>query len=249
MKDDSTPSSVVFPELVPPETTTFIRPRTHAERNASIRGPRLPFATSSSGRRGTAENLRTVTHGPRSERGGTIAWTRLPSGSRASAHGDDSSTRTPRGPTMRSIRCRTDSSPSNSPPGTLSSRPFRSTYTSSGPLTMTSVTSGSRNSGSIGPNPTTSSETSLTTRVSSRCGRMWPAPRRIASACSRTASRRSARDIRSRPSASMRSSNSPCRSRRTSTKRCATGIPPRSPRTEHADPITHASHGEARGRG
>jgi len=34
-------------------------------------------------------------------------WTREPSGSRASAHGDDPSTRSPNGPTMRSIRWRT----------------------------------------------------------------------------------------------------------------------------------------------
>ena len=43
---------------------------------------------------------------------------------------------------MRSIRCRMGSSPSNNPSCTLSIRPPRSTYTSSGPLTMTSVTSG-----------------------------------------------------------------------------------------------------------
>ena len=124
---------------------------------------------------GTGENLRMVSAGPRSERGGTIAWTREPSGSRASAQGDDSSTRRPNGPTMRSIRCRTDSSPSNSPSGALSMRPPRSTYTSSDPLTMTSVTSGSLSRNSIGPNPTTSSETSLTMRVSSRCGRIGAA--------------------------------------------------------------------------
>ena len=103
-----------------------------------------------------------------------IAWTREPSGSRASAQGDDSSTRRPNGPTMRSIRCRTDSSPSNSPSGALSIRPSRSTYTSSGPFTMTSVTLGSFSRNSMDPNPTTSSATSLTTRVSSRWGRMAP---------------------------------------------------------------------------
>ena len=72
---------------------------------------------------------------------------------------------------MRSIRCRTASSPSNRPSGALSMRPPRSTYTSSGPLTMTSVTSGSCSRNSIGPNPTTSSDTSLTMRVSSRWGK------------------------------------------------------------------------------
>ena len=41
------------------------------------------------------------------------------------------------------IRCRTASSPSNGPSGALSIRPSRSTYTSSGPLTTSSVMRGS----------------------------------------------------------------------------------------------------------
>jgi protein-export membrane protein SecD len=60
----------------------------------------------------------------RAKRGGTIACTRLPSDSRASTHGDDPSTRRPSGATMRSITCRTDSSPSNSRSSTLSIRRF-----------------------------------------------------------------------------------------------------------------------------
>ena len=151
-----------------------------------MRGPIAPLATRSPALSGTRENLRIVSAGPRSERGGTIAWTLEPFGSRASAQGDDSSTRRPKGPTMRSIRCKTASSPSNRPSGALSMRPPRSTYTSSGPLTMTSVTSGSCSRNSIGPNPTTSSETSFTMRVSSRCGRIAPLARSSASASSRT---------------------------------------------------------------
>ena len=170
-----------------------------------MRGPMLPPATRSSAVIGTGENLRMVSTGPRSERGGMIAWTLLPSGSRASAQGDDSSTRRPSGPTMRSIRCRTASSPSNRPSGALSIRPSRSTYTSSGPLTMTSVTLGSFNRNSIGPNPTTSSETSLTMRVNSRCGRIAPLARRSESASSRTRSRRSVRGAVASPRASTRS--------------------------------------------
>jgi len=87
---------------------------------------------------------------------------------------------------MRSITCRTASSPSNRPSGTLSIRPFRSTYTSSAPFTITSVTSGSFSRNSMGPSPTTASETSFTTRVSALRGRMCPSSRRIASASSRT---------------------------------------------------------------
>ena len=45
-----------------------------------MRGPTLPFATRSSGRIGTGENFLIVSTGPRSERGGMIAWTREPSG-------------------------------------------------------------------------------------------------------------------------------------------------------------------------
>ena len=164
-----------------------------------MRGPALPPATRSSARIGTGENFRMVSVGPRSERGGMIAWTREPSGSRASAQGDDSSTRRPKGPTIRSIRCRTDSSPSNSPSGALSIRPSRSTYTSSGPFTMTSVTSGAFSRNSMGPNPTTSSETSLTTSVSWRCGRMAPLARSSDSASSRTRTRRSVRGTEREP--------------------------------------------------
>jgi hypothetical protein len=76
--------------------------------------------------KGTGENLRMFNVGPQSERGGMIACTRLPSDSRASTQGDDSSTRRPSGATILSITCRTASSPSNRPSVTFSSRPQRS---------------------------------------------------------------------------------------------------------------------------
>ena len=82
------PSSVVLPLPAPPLITMLARPRTHDSRKRIARGP-IEFVRSSvSGVSGTAENLRIVSVGPRSERGGTIAWTREPSGSRASTHGD-----------------------------------------------------------------------------------------------------------------------------------------------------------------
>ena len=124
---DRTPSRVVLPELVPPETTTLALPRTHAARNSSMRRPSVFPASKSSGVKGTGENLRMFKVGPQSERGGMIACTRLPSDSRASTQGDDSSTRRPSGATILSITCRTASSPSNRPSVTFSSRPFRST--------------------------------------------------------------------------------------------------------------------------
>ena len=213
----------------------FIRARTHAARNSSMRGPMLPSRTRSRGASGTCENLRIVSTGPRSERGGMIAWTLLPSGSRASAHGDDSSTRRPKGPTMRSIRWTTASSPSNRPSPALSIRPFRSTYTSSGPFTMTSVTSGSFSRNSMGPNPTTSSETSFTTRARSRWGRMWPCgsqdrERLLAHAHTALGARRAAR-----PRASTRCSSRSRRSRRTCASASA-GIPAPPPRALRTTP-------------
>jgi hypothetical protein len=39
MKPERTPRRVVFPDPVPPDTITFARPRTHAERNRIILGP------------------------------------------------------------------------------------------------------------------------------------------------------------------------------------------------------------------
>ena len=92
-----------------------------------MRGPIVPRASRSPGPRGIDENFRTFRTGPQSERGGTIACTREPSGSRASTQGDVASTRRPRGATMRSITWRTASSPSNRRSATLSIRPFRST--------------------------------------------------------------------------------------------------------------------------
>ena len=192
-----------------------------------------------------------VSAGPRSERGGTIAWTREPSGSRASTHGDESSTRRPKGPTMRSIRCRTDSSPSNSRSGTLSIRPSRSTNTSSDPFTITSVTEGSFNRNSIGPNPTTSSETSFTIRASSRCGRIAPCSRSSSSASSRTRIRRSVRGVDARPRASTRWRSWSRSSRRTSANLSLLTTPPAPAPPVQAtarEPVERTAEAAARGK-
>ena len=42
MNADRMPSIVVLPVPAPPDTIMFARPRTHAARNRSIRGPRHP---------------------------------------------------------------------------------------------------------------------------------------------------------------------------------------------------------------
>jgi hypothetical protein len=79
---------VVFPLPAPPLTIMLARPRTLESRKRIPRGPIDPSATNPAGVIGAGENFRIVMVGPRSERGGTIAWTREPSGSRASTHGD-----------------------------------------------------------------------------------------------------------------------------------------------------------------
>ncbi len=96
--------------------------------------------------------------GPESDSGGITTFTREPSASRASQSGDASSTRRPSGARIRSIACISSASESKRTP-VRSSRPRRSTYTSSGPFTITSSTAGSDSSGSSGPSPVASSST------------------------------------------------------------------------------------------
>ena len=81
-----------------------------------------------------------------------------------------------------------------------------------------SVTSGSLSRNSIGPIPTTASETAFTTSASAFCGSMWPCSRSSDSASSRTRNRRSARGIASSCRASTRPISRSCRLRRTSTR-------------------------------
>ena len=100
---DSTFSSVVLPEPVPPEITMSNRPRMHAARKLATCGVRVPKLIRSSAVYGSAENLRTVSAAPSMAIGGTTALTRLPSGSRASTIGLASSTRRPIRETIRSI--------------------------------------------------------------------------------------------------------------------------------------------------
>ena len=103
MNDDSTFRSVVLPVPVPPEMRTFSLPSTQASRNAAAWWDRLPNDTRSSIVSGSRENLRIVSDGPVIASGGMIAFTREPSGRRASTIGLDSSIRRPVWATMRSI--------------------------------------------------------------------------------------------------------------------------------------------------
>ena len=95
MNEDSTFSIVVLPVPVPPETSTFSLPSTQASRNAAAWWESVPKAIRSSIVSGSRENLRTVSDGPVIASGGMIAFTRDPSGSRASTIGLASSIRRP----------------------------------------------------------------------------------------------------------------------------------------------------------
>ena len=103
MNDESTLSVVVLPAPVPPETTTLSRPRTQASRKSAVRSLSEPNLIRSLTVSGSAANLRMVSALPSIASGGTTAFTRLPSGSRASTMGEDSSTRRPMRETILSI--------------------------------------------------------------------------------------------------------------------------------------------------
>ena len=105
MNEDSTFSIVVLPVPVPPETSTFSLPSTQASRNAAAWWESVPKAIRSSIVSGSRENLRTVSEGPVIASGGMIAFTRDPSGRRASTIGLASSMRRPVWATIRSITC------------------------------------------------------------------------------------------------------------------------------------------------
>lgn len=81
-----------------------------------------------------------------------------------------------------------------------------------------SVTSGSFSRNSMGPSPTTASDTSLTIWVRVPRGKMCRSSRRILRASSRTRRRRSARDTSARSRASTRRRSRSCNPRRTSVR-------------------------------
>ena len=128
---------------VPPLMMMFRRPRTQALRKSRTCSLMVPKEMRSRSVKGSAANLRMVRSEPSRATGETTALTREPSGSRASTMGLDSSTRRPTRATILSmVRRRCDSSPKAASTGKI--RPSRSMKMSPGPLTMISVTSGSR---------------------------------------------------------------------------------------------------------
>lgn len=151
--------------------------RAAMRRKSPIRGERLPNSASRSRVIVWRANLRIEMQAPSRASGGAMMLTRLPSGRRASTIGEASSMRRPTPLAMRwarFIRC----SASRKRCSVACRRPWRSTKTWRGPLTMMSDTSMSSISACSGPRRTMSSTIS---RVSRRCS-IWLRNRR----CSRT---------------------------------------------------------------
>ena len=123
---DSALSIVVLPEPVPPLMTTLNRLAPAIFSAVAIFGDIEPPPAIMSSVMGFAENLRIEIAVPRSESGGTMTLTRLPSFRRASASGVVWSTRRP---TEFTIRCAiwNRCSSSRNWIGASSSLPLRST--------------------------------------------------------------------------------------------------------------------------
>ena len=134
---------------------TLSFPSTQAARNCAASAEIDPNVIRSFIVYGSRENFRIVSVGPLRASGGMIAFTREPSGRRASTIGELSSMRRPTLDTTRSMICSRWAS-SRKITGVSSSLPSRSTYTWRAVLTRMSETSGSRINGSIGPRPWTS---------------------------------------------------------------------------------------------
>ena len=101
--------NVVLPAPVPPEIRMLMRPAPPPTAPRSISGEMLFNSSSASAVSGPVPKRRMESAGPSSASGGMMAFTREPSGRRASTIGEDSSMRRPTGETMRSmicIRCR-----------------------------------------------------------------------------------------------------------------------------------------------
>ena len=95
IKEERTLSVVVFPEPVPPEIKMLSFASTQVLRKVAASSGNVPNEIRSSIVNGSAENLRIVRIAPSRAIGGTTAFTRLPSGNRASTSGLDSSIRRP----------------------------------------------------------------------------------------------------------------------------------------------------------
>ena len=100
-------SKVVLPEPVPPETRIFKRRSTHNRKKSASEAGKVCCATRSCISKRFLGNFRMVRLAPLTEIGGKTAFSREPSGKRASTIGEASSILRPSGYTMRSITLRT----------------------------------------------------------------------------------------------------------------------------------------------
>jgi len=161
MTPESALSRVVFPDPVPPATTMLRRDSTASRKKSRMGSVMAPMRVRSSSVHCLAENFRIVSAAPSNVSGGKTIFTREPSARRASQMGMLSSTRRPKGVTMRSITVLRSVSAAKAR-SVVSNFPRRSTMTGWQPVTMISETDGSFSSGSIGPRPSTSAMTRVT---------------------------------------------------------------------------------------
>ena len=232
-------SVVVLPEPVPPLTSTDARAATQSASSSASSAGSVPPATSSRSEKPCRRKRRTVRHGPDSDSGGITTFTREPSASRASHSGDASSTLRPSGARIRSTACISSASEPKRTP-VRSSRPRRSTYTASGPFTITSSTAGSDSSGSSGPSPVASSSTRRRSASRSDSGSA-PASRSTSSRTSASSpaapvSPARARSISRARSATARSSRASMAGEGANAKDSPHGPHAREPRQPHRDP-------------
>ena len=139
----------------------FLRPATRLLSRPSCSLSTDPRANSSPRESIERTNRRTAMIGKSTAAGGITACRRLPSASRASIVGWARSSRKPSGAITRSTAAITAAS-SAKVISTGEREPLFSMYTECGPLTKTSLTSGSLSNTSSGPRPTRPSTTSST---------------------------------------------------------------------------------------
>ena len=146
----SVDASVVLPAPVPPVTSRLARARTRPASSDATGGDSIPAAIRSAMENGSARTRRIEIVVHPSATGGSTAWKREPSGNRASHVGAASSNRRPAAAASLTATPRTASGPAKVT-GARSQPSPRSTHTSLGPLTRTSVTPGIASSDSRGP--------------------------------------------------------------------------------------------------
>ena len=150
--DSIAPSRTVLPEPVPPEMRRLARRETASAMRVTSGAGMNPSRTRSSRPKASGRGIRKLSTVTSPDSGGMTAFTRIPSGSRTSTSGEESSSLRPPEAASRTASARTsDSAPRLKGTGTRPSP--KSAHTSRGPFTNTSVTPGRSSSGWSGPAP------------------------------------------------------------------------------------------------